>query len=238
MNKSPNIVILTGAGISAESGLETFRGSDGTWNKYKVEDVATPEGFARSPRLVNDFYNERRRDAAKARPNKAHLALATLEKHFPDSLLLVTQNVDNLHEQAGSRNVLHMHGTLDHVLCLSCHERAEWKGDVTKESICPHCHAKAKLRPDIVWFGEIPFHMEQIEKALAEADIFAAIGTSGVVYPAAGFVVLAQQAGAECFELNLAANPNSYSLFDQIISGPATKTVPDFVNMLLKRYGK
>ena len=238
MNITPNIIILTGAGISAESGLETFRGSDGTWNKYKVEDVATPEGFARSPDLVNNFYNKRRHDAANALPNKAHLALAKLEKNFPHSFLLVTQNVDDLHERAGSKNVLHMHGTLNHVLCLSCHERAEWKGDVTAESICPHCHAKASLRPDIVWFGEIPFYMEKIEKALSQADIFAAIGTSGLVYPAAGFVGLARQAGAECFEINLASNPATYELFDDVISGPATKTVPDFVENLIAKYSQ
>lgn len=236
MSKFPNIVILTGAGISAESGLETFRGSDGTWNKYKVEDVATPEAFARSPSTVNEFYNQRRREALKALPNQAHYALAELEKRCPDCFLLITQNVDNLHEKAGSKNVLHMHGTLNHVLCLVCHKRSFWQSDVTAESICPHCHAKAKLRPDIVWFGEIPFHMEEIEKALSKADIFVAIGTSGLVYPAAGFVSMARAAGAECIEINLVANPHSYSLFDEVISGPATKTVPAFVKKLIEKY--
>lgn len=235
MSQFPNIVILTGAGISAESGLETFRGSDGTWNKYKVEDVATPEAFARSPGIVNEFYNKRRTEALKALPNKAHYALAKLEKNMPGSFLLVTQNVDDLHEKAGSKNVLHMHGTLNHVICLGCHQKSLWKEDVTADSICPHCHAKAKLRPDIVWFGEMPYHMQEIESALAKADIFAAIGTSGTVYPAAGFVSLARQAGAECFEINLVANPYSYSLFDDVISGPATQTVPAFVDQLLGR---
>ena len=236
MNEFPNIVVLTGAGISAESGLETFRGSDGTWNKYKVEDVATPEAFARSPRLVNDFYNKRRRDALKASPNKAHFALAALQKHFTESFVLVTQNVDDLHERAGSTNVLHMHGRLNQVLCLSCHKKSEWLTDVTETSICPHCHAKASLRPDIVWFGEIPYYMEKIENALSKADIFAAIGTSGLVYPAAGFVNLARLSGAECLEINLAANPHSYTLFDEVISGPATKTVPEFAQKLIEKY--
>ncbi|WP_297327035.1 NAD-dependent deacylase [uncultured Bartonella sp.] len=236
MSKFPNIVILTGAGISAESGLETFRGSDGTWNKYKVEDVATPEAFARSPRIVNEFYNQRRREALKALPNEAHYALAELEKNCPHTFLLITQNVDNLHEKAGSKNLYHMHGTLNHVLCLSCHKKSIWESDVTADSICPHCHAKAELRPDIVWFGEMPFHMEEIEKALSKVDIFVAIGTSGLVYPAAGFVSLARAAGAKCVEINLVANPHSYSLFDEVIAGPATKTVPTFVKKLIEKY--
>lgn len=235
MSKFPNIVVLTGAGISAESGLETFRGSDGTWNKYKVEDVATPEAFARAPQIVNEFYNKRRREALNAHPNKAHYALAELESHMPGSFTLVTQNVDDLHERAGSKNVLHMHGTLNHVLCLGCHQKSSWTEDVTADSLCPHCQARATLRPDIVWFGEMPYHMQEIESALSKADIFAAIGTSGTVYPAAGFVSLARQSGAECFEINLVANSNSYSLFDEVLSGPATQTVPAFVNRLLDK---
>ncbi|WP_297323465.1 NAD-dependent deacylase [uncultured Bartonella sp.] len=233
MSKFPNIVILTGAGISAESGLETFRGSDGTWNKYRVEDVATPEAFARAPQIVNEFYNKRRREALNAHPNKAHYALAELESHMPGSFTLVTQNVDDLHERAGSKNVLHMHGTLNHVLCLGCHQKSSWKEDVTADSHCPHCQERAKLRPDIVWFGEMPYYMQEIESALFKADIFVAIGTSGTVYPAAGFVSLARQSGAECFEINLVANSNS--LFDEVLSGPATQTVPAFVNRLLDK---
>lgn len=233
--KFPYIIILTGAGISAESGLETFRGVNGTWNNYKIEDVATPQAFARSPRTVNEFYNKRRREASIAEPNKAHYALAKLEKYVPNSFMLITQNVDNLHEKAGSKNVLHMHGTLNHVICLGCNQKSSWNDDVTVDSICPHCHAKAKLRPDIVWFGEMPYHMEEIEFALSKVDIFAAIGTSGTVYPAAGFVSMARQAGAECFEINLIASSHSYSLFDDVLSGPATQTVPIFVDQLLER---
>lgn len=234
MNKMRNIVVLSGAGISAESGLETFRGSDGTWNRYHIEDVATPEAFSRNPVLVNSFYNKRRQDAAKAVPNDAHYALAELEKQWNGKFLIVTQNVDDLHERAGSKKLIHMHGTLNHVLCLACNHKSKWLTDVTEESKCPHCSKIGQLRPDIVWFGEMPYHINDIEEALHHADIFVAIGTSGTVYPAAGFVSIAQAAGAECYEINLICDNTLSNVFDYAISGPASKTVPDFVNELLQ----
>lgn len=233
MSKLNNIAILTGAGISAESGLETFRGSDGTWNKYQIEVVATPEGFARNPDLVNSFYNERRKDAAKAVPNTAHSALAKLEKHWCGDFLLITQNVDNLHERAGSKKLVHMHGTLNHVICLVCQQTSFWCDDVTSDSVCPNCSQIGHLRPDIVWFGEMPYHINEIEQALHKADIFISIGTSGTVYPAAGFVSLAHAAGAKCFELNLTCNTASSGIFDQAINGPASRTVPELVDKLI-----
>lgn len=233
MSKLNNIAILTGAGISAESGLETFRGSDGTWNKYQIEDVATPEGFAKNPDLVNSFYNERRKDAAKAVPNTAHSALAKLEKQWCGDFLLITQNVDNLHERAGSKKLVHMHGTLNHIICLVCQQTSFWCDDVTSESVCPNCNQIGHLRPDIVWFGEMPYHINEIEQALHKADIFISIGTSGTVYPAAGFVSLAHAAGAKCFELNLTCNTASLGIFDQAINGPASRTVPELVDKLI-----
>ncbi len=233
MSKLNNIAILTGAGISAESGLETFRGSDGTWNKYQIEDVATPEGFARNPDLVNSFYNERRKDAAKVVPNAAHIALAKLEKHWCGDFLLITQNVDNLHERAGSKKLVHMHGTLNHVICLACQEISFWCDDVTSGSVCPNCSQIGQLRPDIVWFGEMPYHINEIEQALHKADIFISIGTSGTVYPAAGFVSLAHAAGAKCFELNLTCNTANSGIFDHAINGPASSTVPELVDKLI-----
>lgn len=233
MSKLNNIAILTGAGISAESGLETFRGSDGTWNKYQIEDVATPEGFARNPDLVNSFYNERRKDAAKVVPNAAHIALAKLEKHWCGDFLLITQNVDNLHERAGSKKLVHMHGTLNHVICLACQEISFWCDDITSDSVCPNCSQIGHLRPDIVWFGEMPYYINEIEQALHKADIFISIGTSGTVYPAAGFVSLAHAAGAKCFELNLTCNTASSGIFDYAINGPASITVPEFVDKLI-----
>ena len=233
MSKLNNIAILTGAGISAESGLETFRGSDGTWNKYQIEDVATPEGFARNPDLVNSFYNERRKDAAKVVPNTAHSALAKLEKHWCGDFLLITQNVDNLHERAGSKKLVHMHGTLNHVICLVCQQTSFWCDDVTSESVCPNCNQIGHLRPDIVWFGEMPYHINEIEQALHKADIFISIGTSGTVYPAAGFVSLAHAAGAKCFELNLTCNTANSGIFDHAINGPASRTVPELVDKLI-----
>ena len=233
MSKLNNIAILTGAGISAESGLETFRGSDGTWNKYQIEDVATPEGFSKNPDLVNSFYNERRKDAAKAVPNAAHIALAELEQHWCGDFLLITQNVDNLHERAGSKKLVHMHGKLDHVICLACQQTSFWCDDVTSDSVCPNCGQIGHLRPDIVWFGEMPYHINEIEQALHKADIFISIGTSGTVYPAAGFVSLAHAAGAKCFELNLTCNTASSGIFDQAINGPASRTVPELVDKLI-----
>ena len=226
-----NIVILTGAGISAESGLGTFRDEDGLWAKHRIEDVATPEGFAANPELVVNFYNARRAQAAEARHNPAHAALAKLEANLASDVLIVTQNVDGLHEQAGSKNVLHMHGALDTALCANCGHRWAAALEMRVGDICPNCTSPS-ARPDVVWFGEIPYHMEKIEAAIARADIFAAIGTSGHVYPAAGFVQFASAMGAHTVELNLEPS-QVVSQFEETHFGPASETVPAWVNALL-----
>jgi len=227
------IVILTGAGISAESGLGTFRDEGGLWAQHAIEDVATPEGFARNPRLVHEFYNARRRQAARARPNPAHAALARLEREYAGGVLIVTQNVDGLHEAAGSRNVLHMHGTLNEALCHACGYRWPAPAVMTADDPCPACHARA-TRPDVVWFGEMPHEMERIEHALAATELFAAIGTSGEVYPAAGFVQMARAMGARTAELNLEPSAASRS-FDEHRTGRAGEIVPAWVDELLSR---
>lgn len=222
------IVILTGAGISAESGLATFRASDGLWEDHAVEDVATPEGFARNPQLVHEFYNMRRKNASEAKPNAAHQALAGLAGLH--DLTLVTQNVDDLHERGGSPEVIHMHGSVFGALCNRCGHR--WPAPVVMHRFdpCPACE-HTTTRPDIVWFGEMPYHMDRIWQALDQADLFAAIGTSGNVYPAAGFVQYAARNGAECIELNLEPGATARD-FTRHISGPATRTVPEWVAQL------
>lgn len=225
---SLRIVVLTGAGISAESGLATFRASDGLWEDHRIEDVATPEGFVRDPALVHRFYNQRRDAAAGALPNAAHLALAQLAGRH--RVTLVTQNVDDLHERGGSAEVIHMHGELRRALCARCEHRWNAPAVMNPADPCPACGAAA-TRPDIVWFGEMPYHMERIWQALEQADLFAAIGTSGNVYPAAGFVQHASRNGAECIELNLAASANADD-FDRRIIGPASVTVPEWVQGL------
>lgn len=229
-----NLVILTGAGISAESGIATFRASDGLWERHRIEDVATPEGFARNPQLVQDFYNARRRQLASddVTPNTAHEALARLERHCSGSFLLVTQNVDNLHERAGSVNVLHMHGELLKVRCECSGEVYDWLSDITPQDLCTCCQPGRRLRPHIVWFGEMPLGMDVIYNALTNADMFISIGTSGNVYPASGFVQLAREAGAHTVELNLDPSQGQ-GLFAQKIYGPATQVVPRFVDALL-----
>lgn len=227
------IVILTGAGISAESGLRTFRDSDGLWEDHRIEDVATPEAFTRDPRLVQDFYNDRRRTSRAAVPNLAHAALARLETMLPGEVMIVTQNVDTLHERAGSRNVLHMHGSLEGALCAACGHRWPAPAVMAVEEVCPACGAPAG-RPDIVWFGEYPYHMEEIWTALRKAEIFVAIGTSGNVYPAAAFVQDAGRAGAHTIELNLEASA-IHSDFDETRQGRATEIVPPWVEEILKR---
>jgi len=198
-----SIVILTGAGISAESGIDTFRDKGGIWSKIDYRDVATPEGFARNPRKVLDFYNKRRRRMAGIKPNAAHSALARLEQEFPGTFLLVTQNIDDLHEAAGSRLLVHMHGELNKALCEACEQRSGWTGDMSVDSRCPACSTVGRLRPDVVWFGEMPYHMGRIHAALSACDLFVSIGTSGSVYPAAGFVEEALLNGAHTVELNL-----------------------------------
>lgn len=222
------VVVLTGAGISAESGLATFRGTGGLWEGQRVEDVATPEAFQRNPALVHRFYNLRRATAAEARPNAAHHALADLAGRV--GLTLVTQNVDDLHERAGSPQVIHMHGQLNRALCAACAHRWDAPAMMAATDPCPACGAQA-TRPDIVWFGEIPYHMETIWPALEQADLFAAIGTSGQVYPAAGFAQHAARHGVRCIEINLEPGANSGD-FDAQITGPATRTVPDWTASL------
>ncbi|MCL4108817.1 UNVERIFIED_CONTAM: hypothetical protein GTU68_049158 [Idotea baltica] len=227
-----NIVILTGAGISAESGLGTFRDEDGLWAQHRIEDVATPEGFARDPELVQAFYNARRENARDASANAAHAALARLEQQHQGDVLIVTQNVDDLHERAGSAHVLHMHGALAGALCGSCDHRWPAPDVMQVSDLCPNCGGAA-TRPDIVWFGEIPYHMDAIEAALSAADIFVAIGTSGEVYPAAGFVAAARQRGAHTVELNLAPS-STVSQFAETRFGKATEIVPTWVDEILR----
>lgn len=225
------IVILTGAGISAESGLGTFRDKDGIWTRYPIEDVATPEGFARNPALVQDFYNQRRAQAAKAQPNAAHRALARLQADYAGEVVIVTQNVDALHEAGGARDVLHMHGELARALCNACGHRWDAPEIMVPADPCPAC-GRPETRPDVVWFGEIPYHMDDIWTHLGGAGLFAAIGTSGNVYPAAAFVQEAAAAGAHTVELNLEPSV-TVSDFAETRLGAATEVVPDWVDAVL-----
>ncbi|EJF91703.1 NAD-dependent deacylase [Bartonella tamiae] len=241
MHNLNNIVILTGAEISAESGLETFRSEDRTWNKFRIEDVATPQAFQKNPTRVYDFYNKRRQDVQKAKPNAAHHALYKLEQNWPRNFLLITQNVDDLHERAGSKHLVHMHGTIKIALCLFCGQRHHWCEDMDLTSICPSCTKTKMLRPDIVWFGEIPYHMDIIENALYQCDLFVSIGTSVTVYPAANFVSMAKANGAKSIDMNLMSDTNQNcthrynSLFNQSIIGSASQSVPKFVCNLLQK---
>lgn len=232
MARPSRIVILTGAGISKESGLDTFRDKDGLWSRVNLEDVATPEAFERNPRLVHEFYNARRRGMAGIKPNAAHAALARLEALYPGDVLLVTQNIDNLHEAAGSRRLVHMHGEIMKAWCIACGERHAWDRDLSLETACPACGETKSMRPDVVWFGEMPYEMDRIGEALGRAELFVSVGTSGNVYPAAGFVEEARRAGAETIELNLEPSEGA-SLFHQAVHGPATAVVPAFVERLL-----
>ena len=228
-----NIVILTGAGVSAESGVATFRGPDGLWEGHRVEDVATPEAFARDPDLVQKFYDARRAKLRTVEPNAAHRALAKLDAHWPGDLLLVTQNVDDLHDRAGSKRLLHMHGELNSAWCLACDERSRFDGVMADDPACPHCQQTGHLRPDIVWFGEMPYQMERIELALAQCDLFVSIGTSGAVYPAAGFVQSARHYGAQTLEMNLDPSEGSFH-FHESRMGRAGDLVPDWVAEILR----
>jgi len=232
-----HIVILTGAGLSAESGLSTFRHPDGIWSKYDYKDVATPEGFAKNPHLVHEFYNYRRTTLKTVKPNAAHHALARLEATYPGHVLIITQNVDSLHEAAGSKNIIHMHGELLKALCMHCQKSHEWKEDMSCESTCPSCKKTGGMRPDVVWFGELPHAMDKISKALTSCTMFFSIGTSGNVYPAADFVKVARDAGAKSIELNLEPSLQT-SLFDERMLGPATTVVPLFVEGLIRSDGK
>ena len=258
-----NIVVLTGAGISADSGLATFRGADGLWEGHRVEDVATPEAYARDPALVHQFYDARRARLSEVEPNAAHRALARLDAEWPGELLIVTQNVDDLHERAGANRLLHMHGELAKGWCLACGERFPWQGPMSPSTVrpepveglhfsrdategqpfdklrtngsvnaCPSCQAVGQIRPDIVWFGEMPYEMERIEDALRGADLFVSIGTSGAVYPAAGFVQTARYCGAHCIEINLEPSQGSI-FFDESRMGRAAELVPAWVEEML-----
>jgi NAD-dependent deacetylase len=233
MSEVRNIVILTGAGISAESGIATFRGPGGLWEGHRVEDVCTPEALARDPELVHRFYDARRAALATVVPNAAHDALARLDAQWPGDLLIVTQNVDDLHERAGAKRLLHMHGALRSALCTACGARGACGGPLPPGAICDACVAPA-LRPDIVFFGEMPYDIERIEHALAEADLFVSIGTSGAVYPAAGFVQGARYAGARTLELNLEPSAGS-GYFHETRLGPAATLVPAWVDDLLAK---
>ncbi len=229
-----NVFVLTGAGVSAESGLGTFRDAGGIWSKYDLGEVATPEGFARNPQKVHDFYNMRRRVHRDARPNAAHEALARLQRDLPPRgrLTLVTQNVDWLHELGGAQDVIHMHGEALKARCNACAHVETWEEDLTVDQLCGRCGRTGALRPDVVWFGEVPKHLDRIFEELSGADIFCAIGTSGTVYPAAGFVAEARRAGAHTVEINLEPSDTA-RIFDEAHYGPATETVPAWVDRVL-----
>jgi NAD-dependent deacetylase len=231
------IVALTGAGISAESGLPTFRDANGLWRNRDPMQLATPAAFAHEPATVQEFYNDRRRGLLSARPNAAHFALARLEAGLTargDELVLVSQNVDDLHERAGSLRVLHMHGDILKARCLGCQAVVDWRGDLGLANLCPLCRRNTRLRPNIVWFGEMPRHLSEIEQALSRATLFVAIGTSGSVYPAAGLVSDARAWGVRCCELNLKPSDNAH-LFDDRHYGLASEVVPAWVEEILQR---
>ena len=236
MDNVRNIVILTGAGISAESGIDTFRSDGGLWEQHRIEDVATPEGFARDPDLVLRFYDMRREAVLTKQPNPAHDALARLDREWSarpnHNLLIVTQNVDDLHERAGAAHVHHMHGELRSALCTACRKRSPWDAPMSDRPACPQCGANA-LRPDVVWFGEMPYNMERIYGFLRRADLFVSIGTSGAVYPAAGFVRDARELGAQTLELNLERSEGS-AWFGESRLGPASELVPQWVDEVLR----
>lgn len=225
------VVVLTGAGISAESGLRTFRDSDGLWEGYSPEEVATPEAFYANPGLVQRFYDERRAQLGTVEPNAAHRALAKLEAALGDDFLLITQNVDDLHERAGSQRVLHMHGTLTNALCSGCGVRIPWSGPLLDAAPCVGCHGMT-LRPDIVWFGEMPYHLDEIDAAIRRTQTFISIGTSGNVYPAAGFSSYAKAVGAHTVELNLEPSLGIDSFLEHH-HGPATQVVPQWIDGFL-----
>jgi NAD-dependent deacetylase len=235
MREIRNIVILTGAGVSAESGIGTFRDKGGLWEKHRVEDVATPQGFARDPDLVLRFYDMRREAIQQAEPNAAHHALARLEADWPGQFLLVTQNVDDLHDRAGNERLIHMHGEHLNAWCSACDVRSPWRSTLIDRPPCPSCGAPA-LRPDVVWFGEMPYRMDEIDAALSTCDLFVSIGTSGAVYPAAGYVRNARAYGAQTLELNLEPSAGSH-YFDDSRHGLATEIVPAWVEEVLAMAG-
>ena len=230
------IFILTGAGISKESGIKTFRENDGLWDNYRIEDVCTPEAFIRNPDYVNNFYNERRRiiNDSKIKPNKAHKSLAMLEQECTNDFMLVTQNIDNLHEKAGSKKIFHMHGSIDKSYCMNCNFVFEFKTDISTSDICKNCNMSGNIRVDVVWFGEQPKYLDIIYSFLKKTDIFMSIGTSNNVYPAAGFIDYLKQLNkkARLIEFNIEKTSKSI-LFDEIYTGNATKTLPEFVKKII-----
>ncbi len=232
MTDSLNIVILTGAGISAESGIKTFRDTGGLWETHAIEDVATPEAYARDPKLVQHFYNLRRAALKEVEPNAAHIALGRLQAEHKGRVTIVTQNVDDLHERGGAKDVIHMHGELLSCLCSACGWRWNHSDDVSVEDKCPACQTVGGPRPDIVWFGEMPYEMGRIEEAVRGCDLFVSIGTSGAVYPAAGFVQMARSLGKQTLELNLEASEGSH-FFHESRLGPAGTLVPEWVDEVL-----
>ncbi len=239
ISSDQHIVILTGAGISKESGLETFRDLGGIWSQVRLEDVATPEAFKRNPSRVQDFYNARRRQlvSSNVKPNLAHAALARLEEDWParggGTVTIVTQNIDGLHEEGGSKTILHMHGELLKARCLSCQETSPWLSDLGQGEECPRCGCASKLRPDVVWFGEIPMFMGEIKSCLQQCALFVSIGTSGNVYPAASFVQDARAVGARTIELNLEPSEGA-TFFHETRYGRATILIPSFVDEILE----
>jgi len=232
MKEIQNIVILTGAGVSAESGIDTFRDGGGLWEQHRVEDVATPAAFVRDPDLVHRFYDARREAIQTKVPNAAHDALARLDAAWPGELLIVTQNVDDLHERAGAKRLIHMHGEHLNAWCTGCDTRSRWTGPLIERPACPACGVAGLLRPDVVWFGEMPYHMDAIYHALNRADLFVSIGTSGAVYPAAGFVREARAGGARTLELNMEPSQGSH-WFGDARHGPAGMLVPAWVEEML-----
>ena len=233
MPKYHNIVILTGAGISAESGLATFRSSNGLWNNHPVEDVATIEAFQRNPAYVHDFYNGLKKELIKAKPNPAHLAITKLQKEYPAKISIITQNVDTLHEKAGNINIYHIHGQINQAVCQNCGHIIETFGDVDTQTICPNCQIMGMMKPNIVFFGENLLYMDKVDHLLRTCDLFLSIGTSGVVFPAAAFVQIAKMNGAHTIEFNLEPTSNNY-YFDQHIFGKAGTTLPAFIDELIK----
>ena len=233
MNTKKNLFILTGAGVSKESGIKTFREKDGLWENYKIEDVCTVEAFIKDPNLVNNFYNERRSSIIdqKILPNEAHYQLAKLEKKWKGDFILVTQNIDNLHEQAGSKKILHMHGSLDKCFCMNCGAEYKFNFDLSTEFVCKKCNVKGKVRVDIVWFGEQPKYLDKIYKYLDRTDVFLSIGTSNNVYPAAGFIdyLKHQKRKIDFYEFNIEITSKS-SLFTKSFIGPASKTLRKLVD--------
>lgn len=233
MQKFQNIVILTGAGISAESGLATFRASNGLWNNHKVEDVATIEAFERNPAYVHEFYNDLKKELAAAKPNAAHLAITRLQQEYPADISVITQNVDTLHEKAGNRNIYHIHGQINQAVCLNCSHVLETFGDIDTETVCPHCQVSGMMKPNIVFFGENLLCMDEVDTLLRRCDLFLSVGTSGVVFPAAAFVQTAKYYGAATYEFNLEPTSNNF-YFDKHIFGPAGTTLPAFIDEMIK----